>query len=83
MPSRNDRERTVDAGTPRQSRPPATEFERSAAGLRRGGLLGELVLFFRHNRKWWMAPFVLILLLLGALMILSSTAVAPFIYTLF
>jgi hypothetical protein len=61
----------------------ATDFERSAAEARGGGLLSELVLFFRYNRKWWMAPVVLILLGLGALLILSSSAVAPFIYTLF
>ena len=60
-----------------------SEFERSAAGTKRAGLLGELTLFVRYNRKWWMVPFVVVLLLFGGLMILSTTAVAPFIYTLF
>jgi hypothetical protein len=70
------RQPTRSAGGP-------TEFERSAADVRGSGLLSELFLFFRHNKKWWMAPVVLILLALGALLILSSSAVAPFIYTLF
>ena len=37
----------------------------------------------RHSKKWWLAPIVVVLLLIGALVILSGTAVAPFIYTLF
>jgi hypothetical protein len=37
----------------------------------------------KQNRKYWLIPIVLILLLVGALIILGSTAAAPFIYTLF
>ena len=39
--------------------------------------------FLRNNKKWWLAPIVIIMLLFGALMLLSGTAAAPFIYTLF
>jgi hypothetical protein len=39
--------------------------------------------FLLHNKKWWLTPIVLILLLFGALVMLSGTAAAPFIYTLF
>jgi hypothetical protein len=39
--------------------------------------------FLRQNKKWWLTPIAVVLLLFGALMILSSTAAAPFIYTLF
>jgi hypothetical protein len=39
--------------------------------------------FLRHNKKWWLTPIVVIMLLFGALMFLSGTAAAPFIYTLF
>ena len=35
------------------------------------------------DRRWWLAPIVLALLILGALVMLSGTGVAPFIYTLF
>jgi len=42
-----------------------------------------LVHFLLQNKKWWLIPILVSLLVLGALMLLSSTAVAPFIYTLF
>ena len=38
----------------------------------------------RARKKFWLAPILLMMLLLGGLLILAqSTAVAPFIYTLF
>ena len=37
---------------------------------------------FLHNKKWWLTPIILTLLLIGVLVVLSGTAVAPFIYTL-
>lgn len=79
----SDHPRRRDEAQGRHPAAPVTEFERGAAEVRGSGLLSELFLFFRHNKKWWMAPVVLILLGLGALLILSSSAVAPFIYTLF
>jgi len=40
--------------------------------------------FLRVRKKWWLAPIILMLLLLGMLIFFSqSSAVAPFIYTLF
>jgi hypothetical protein len=47
------------------------------------GFLAEFWDFLRHNKKWWLTPIVVIMLLFGALMFLSGTAAAPFIYTLF
>ena len=47
------------------------------------GFLREFWDFLRHNKKWWLTPIVVILLMFGALMFLSGTAAAPFIYTLF
>lgn len=35
------------------------------------------------NKKWWLLPIVIILGLFATLIYLSSTAVAPFVYTLF
>jgi hypothetical protein len=47
-------------------------------------LVGELWLFFRQNKKWWLFPIVSMLLLLGALMVFAGgSALAPFIYTIF
>jgi hypothetical protein len=40
--------------------------------------------FLKERKKWWLVPVVIVLVLVGALLILSSgTAVAPFVYTLF
>jgi len=51
---------------------------------RRIGIAGELVTFLAHNKRWWMLPMVIVLLLLGVLLVLAqSAAIAPFIYTLF
>lgn len=47
------------------------------------GILAELVAFVRHSKKWWLAPILIALLLLGILVVLSGSIAAPFIYTLF
>lgn len=49
----------------------------------RSGLVGEFFDFLRDNKKWWLAPIIVSVLLLGALVLLGGTAAAPFIYTLF
>ena len=47
-------------------------------------LIGELWAFMRVRKKWWLAPIVLVLALFGALIVFTqSSAVAPFVYTLF
>ena len=46
-------------------------------------LLGEFVLFLRDNKKFWLLPIIVLLLLLGLLVILGGSSYAPFIYTLF
>ena len=46
--------------------------------------LKELWAFMRVRKKFWLAPILLMLALLGALIVLAQgSAVAPFIYTLF
>ena len=46
--------------------------------------LKELCAFMRERKKFWLLPIILILVLFGALMVLTEgSAVAPFIYTLF
>ena len=52
--------------------------------LARFGIAGELIGFLWHAKLWWMIPMVFVLLLLGGLIIFAqSSAIAPFIYTLF
>jgi hypothetical protein len=49
----------------------------------RPSIVTELWLFVRHNKKWWLGPIIVVLLAFGLLILLGSTAAAPFIYTLF
>jgi hypothetical protein len=47
-------------------------------------LLKDLWAFMKVRKKFWLAPIIMVLLLLGALIVLTQgSAVAPFIYTLF
>ncbi|MHC5056326.1 MAG: DUF5989 family protein [Planctomycetota bacterium] len=47
-------------------------------------LLKDLWLFMKDRKKYWLSPIIIVLLLLGCLIILSSgSAIAPFIYALF
>ncbi len=47
-------------------------------------LMSEFALFLRENKKLWMLPIVLTLVLLGALLVFAQgSALAPFIYTIF
>ena len=47
-------------------------------------LIKELWEFLRVKKKLWLAPIIMILLILGGLLILSQgSVVAPFIYTIF
>ncbi len=47
------------------------------------GFLREFWHFLRHNRKWWLTPILVALFLLIALVIISQTPLAPFIYPIF
>ena len=49
----------------------------------RSGIVTEFWDFLRDNKKWWLAPIIVSILLLGGLVLLGGTAAAPFIYTLF
>lgn len=46
-------------------------------------LLRDLWDFMKVRKKFWLAPIIIVALLLGALILFSSTVYAPFIYTLF
>lgn len=46
--------------------------------------LKELWSFMRTRKKYWLAPILIMMALLGALIVLTQgSAIAPFIYTLF
>jgi len=47
-------------------------------------LIKDLWALMRERKKFWLAPIIMMLLLLGALIVLGQgSALAPFIYTLF
>jgi hypothetical protein len=47
-------------------------------------LLREFWAFMRMQKKWWLAPLIVILILMGVLIILTEgSALAPFIYAIF
>ena len=48
------------------------------------GIAGELLGFLWERKLWWMIPMVVVLLLFGGLLVTAQTsALGPFIYTLF
>jgi hypothetical protein len=59
------------------------DFASQVGQEQRSSLVGEFVEFLGQNKKWWLAPILVSVLLLGALVMLGGTAAAPFIYTLF
>ena len=60
----------------------AAEFA-AGADTKNDGLLTELFDFLRANKKWWLLPILLVLMVVGVLVILGGSVAAPFIYTLF
>lgn len=49
----------------------------------RPGMAREFFRFLMDNKKWWLIPIILVFLLLMAVVFLSATGVAPFMYTVF
>jgi Family of unknown function (DUF5989) len=47
-------------------------------------IVSELWQFMKVRKKWWLAPILVLLLMLSALIIVTQgSALAPFIYSLF
>ena len=47
-------------------------------------IASELLRFFWERKLWWMMPMIILLIMFGFLIIFAQTsAIAPFIYTLF
>jgi len=60
-----------------------SDFESAAKHAQPTGFLAEFWGFLRQTKKWWLLPIVIVLLGFSLLVLLSGTAAAPFIYTLF
>jgi hypothetical protein len=51
---------------------------------KRRGLFGEFWDFLRMRKKWWLAPIIIVMVLVGTLLVFAQgSALAPFIYTIF
>jgi uncharacterized protein DUF5989 len=59
------------------------KFEDVAKTNQRSGIAAEFLYFLRTSKKWWLLPILVVLVVFSVLMLLSGTAAAPFIYTLF
>lgn len=58
-----------------------SEFEKRAP--KNVGIVSEVLGFLGKNKKWWLLPIMITFLFIGVIVVLSTTAAAPFIYTLF
>jgi hypothetical protein len=48
------------------------------------GIVSEFWEFLRVRKKWWLAPIIIVMVLVGALLVFAQgSALAPFIYTIF
>ena len=54
-----------------------------AAQQRAPSVIVEFIDFLLHNKKWWLTPIILVLLVFSVFIALTSSALAPFIYVLF
>jgi len=68
----------------KQPDPAAKEQEEflQAATQEERGLVAEFIAFMSENKVWWLTPILVVFGLLGILLILGATGVAPFIYAL-
>jgi len=56
---------------------------RELAKRKRSSIFKEFWLFLKYNKKWWLLPIIITLLILGLLVLLGGSGLAPFIYPLF
>lgn len=62
--------------------PDSSEFE-DLNREKEHSFIREIWTFMKEEKLWWMSPIIIVLLLAGVLVALTSTGAAPFIYTLF
>jgi len=51
--------------------------------MKRDSVAREFGRFLLQNKKWWLAPIVIVFLLLMAIAVLGSSGVIPLMYTVF
>lgn len=60
----------------------AAKFD-DLARQKRPSLASEFWSFLKYNKKWWLLPILVTLLLLCLLVLVGGSGLAPFIYTVF
>ena len=49
--------------------------------MARQSLVRDFMLFIKHEKKWWLLPLIVVLMIVGALILFASTSpLAPFLY---
>jgi hypothetical protein len=61
----------------------SSDFERLAEERGGDSFVGEFRYLLSRNRKYWMIPIIISLLMVGGFLILAGTTAAPLIYALF
>lgn len=67
----------------KQALAPKGKSKFEAEATKNASLVGEIFGFLKQNKKWWLLPIMGTFLIIGVLVLLSTTAAAPFIYTFF
>ena len=62
--------------------PEADDFAKQAEE-KSPGVIREFLGFLKANGNWWLTPLIVVLLVVGVLVVLSSTVLGPFLYPLF
>ena len=76
--------RPNDLGKTAYSLKPKSLRLESRQAMSKLSILGEFTEFLKENKKLWLLPIIIVLVLLGALLVFAQTsALAPFIYTVF
>jgi len=61
--------------------PPKNDFEK-ASQEKPAGIVREFLQFLAENKKWWLLPIVMVLVL-SSLLLFVATGIAPYIYAFF
>ena len=69
----------------KQHQQQTSNFAKAGEQERDASIVTEFLRFLKYNKRWWMLPIFLVLLVLGLIALLTSSAgvATPFIYSLF
>jgi hypothetical protein len=82
LATRRRRPKTAPGVEPQGRRQQAVEF-RQLASQPPTGVVREFIDFLLQNKKWWLIPIVMAMLLVGLMITLGSSGAGPFIYSLY